>query len=532
MLADLESVRGSRVTNPGLKRTDTDYAEAFRKAGLDLDATRPDEAGKWLASRTDPIELAGYIDDWAFVRRAAGRPEPAWRQLVAAARGGDPDPWRDALRAKFGSNAADVVAEFGRMADDPGLEDQAAPGLLLLARQLKFGCGDVDRAASVLRRAARRYPGDFRIHFELAHALGPPREEGPHADDLFPDPEEAVRHLSTAVAIRPGSVSTHLVLGGAFLAQRKPEEAVAEAREAVRIKPGDLTARHALANCLRWSGRFDEAEAGCRAAIAANPADGPLHELLGTILRDREDFDGAIREYREAIRLKASQEWVFLQIAMALQMKGDYAEALALIRKAKEAAPDQVPDYWYSAAWIAHIERMAARTRRLPTTPTGSMRPNDPLESLDLALICSDQKRFVASAWYWRWALEADRTLGDDRRFQYRFSAACTAVMAVAGKGKDEAPPDATARTDLRRQALRWLKVDLEIWSRMLASGSPRDRNLVLRAMRQWRKDTDLVAVRDAEGLARLPDAERRDWLALWGEVDALMRKAGEPNPQ
>ena len=125
LLEELESVRasGSRVTNPGLKRTDADYAEAFRKAGLDLDATRPDEAGKWLASRTDPIELAGYIDDWAFVRRAAGRPESDWRQLVAAARGGDPDPWRDALRAKFGSNAADArcrVRPHGRRSQAGG----------------------------------------------------------------------------------------------------------------------------------------------------------------------------------------------------------------------------------------------------------------------------------------------------------------------------------------------------------------------------------------------------------------------------
>ena len=223
---------------------------------------------------------------------------------------------------------------------------------------------------------------------------------------------------------------------------------------------------------------------------------------------------------------------ILLGLAKALQKKGDYAEALALIRKAKEMAPDRVPDYWHSAAWVAHVERMAARTRRLPSRPTGSIRPNDPMESLDLALICSDQKRFVASARYWGWALEADPTLGDDRRFQYWFSAACTAVMAASGKGQNEAPPDAASGADLRRQALRWLKVDLEIWSRMLASGSPQDRNLVLRAMRQWRKDTDLVAVRDAEGLASLPEAERRDWLALWGEVDALMRKAGEPNPQ
>jgi tetratricopeptide (TPR) repeat protein len=534
LLEKLESVRasGSRVTNPGLKRTDADYAEAFRKAGLDLEATRPDEAGKWLTSRTDPIELAGYIDDWAFVRRAAGRPESAWRQLVAAARGGDPDPWRDALRAKFASNRADAIAEFRRMADDPKLEDQAAPGLLLLARQLKFGCGDVEKAATVLRRAARRYPGDFRIHFELAHALGPPLEVRPYSDELFLDTEEAVRHLSMAVAIRPGSVSTHLVLGGAYLAQRKPDEAVAEAREAIRIKPDDPSLRAGLAGALRWSGRMNEAEAEGRAAVAANPADGALHEVLGTILRDREDFDGAIREYREAIRLGQSHHMILLDLAKAFQKKGDYAEALALIRKAKEAAPDRVPDYWHSAAWVAHIERMAARTTPLPDRPTGGVRPNDPMESLDLALICSDQKRYVACARYWAWALEADPTLGDDRRFQYWFSAACTAVMAASGRGKNEAPPDAATGADLRRQALRWLKIDLEIWSRLLVSGSPRARNLALRAMRQWRKDTDLIAVRDAEGLARLSDAERREWLALWGEVDALMRKSSEPNPQ
>ena len=126
---------------------------------------------------------------------------------------------------------------------------------------------------------------------------------------------------------------------------------------------------------------------------------------------------------------------ILLGLAKAFQ-KRRFAEALAIIRKAKEAAPDRVPDYWHSAAWVAHVERMAARTRPLPSRPTGNIRPNDPMESLDLALICSDQKRFVASARYWAWALEADPSLGDDRRFQYWFSAACTAVMAASSKGQ------------------------------------------------------------------------------------------------
>ncbi len=419
LLEELESVRGSRATYRELKRTDADYAGAFRNAGLDLDATRPDEAGKWLAARTDPIELAGYLDDWAFVRRAAARPESDWRRLVSAARGGDPDPWRDVLRAKLGNNDPAAVAEFRRMAGDPRLEDQPAPGVLLLARQLKFGCGDGERAASVLRRAARRYPGDFRVRFELAHALGPPLEARPSSEDLFPDPEEAVRHLATAVAIRPWSVSTRLALAGALLTQRRPDEAVSEAREAVRIKPDDTSARHILANCLRWADRFDEAETECRAAISANPTDGPLHELLGTIVRDRGDLDGALREYREAIRLRNLREegshYIFLQIALALQKKGEYAEALAMIRKVQEMGPNLVPDRWHSAAWVAHIERMAVRTRRLPARPAGSTRPNDPMESLDLALICSDRKRFVASARYWAWAsrrIRASATIG------------------------------------------------------------------------------------------------------------------------
>jgi hypothetical protein len=105
------------------------------------------------------------------------------------------------------------------------------------------------------------------------------------------------------------------------------------------------------------------------------------------------------------------------------------------------------------------------------------------MESLDLALICSDQKRFVASTGYWALALEEDRTPGDDRRFQYWFSATCTAVMAASGNGQHEAPPDVASAADLRRRTFRWLKVDLEIRSRELASALRQDRNPVLRAM-------------------------------------------------
>src|SRR5262249_26314473 len=52
LLADLESVRGNCAEHNDPKSTDIAYAEAFRKAGLDLDETEPDQAGEWLAARS------------------------------------------------------------------------------------------------------------------------------------------------------------------------------------------------------------------------------------------------------------------------------------------------------------------------------------------------------------------------------------------------------------------------------------------------------------------------------------------------
>jgi serine/threonine-protein kinase len=529
LLADLESVRGNRVAHRDPKRTDADYAEVFRKAGLDLDVTGAVEAGRWLASRTDPIELTGYLDDWAFVRRAAARPESDWRRLVMAARVGDPDPWRDALRAKFGGDAPGTVAEFRRMAHDPKLEDQPAPGLLLLARQLKFGCGDGALAAHVLRMAARRYPGDFRIHFELAQAPG--ATDGP-ADALFPYPEEAVRHLTAALAIRPASVSTHLVLGAAMTAKRTLDEAEAECREAVRLKPDDPSTHASLGNALRWQQKLKEAEAECREAIRLGPDDAGAHSIFALVLADQGKSEEAAGQFRESIRLRPDVGERHMALAGLLQRAGDYEEAATVIREARQHGVRLTADPWNTAEWLAKVEPLAALARRLPAILNGGDSPKDLAERLDLAQMCYNKKLYAASARFWAQALDADPKLSDDRRAQHAYNAACSAALAVAGQGKNETPPDAATKAKLRRQALAWLEAELAAWSRYLKTGPPQNRAVVLRIMQHWRKDSDLAAVRGADALAKLPEAERKDWLALWGEVDALTRKAGETKPR
>ena len=49
LLAELESIRGNRAERNDARPADVLYAAAFRRAGLDLDATEPRQAGAWIA---------------------------------------------------------------------------------------------------------------------------------------------------------------------------------------------------------------------------------------------------------------------------------------------------------------------------------------------------------------------------------------------------------------------------------------------------------------------------------------------------
>src|SRR5262249_34478860 len=129
--------------------------------------------------------------------------------LVEAAKAVDADPWRDAVRATIGKRDATTSETLRKLADnEKGLEAQPATSLLLLSSQLD-GMGDRARAESVLRLAWRLKPDDFFVNFILGQSLhtGAPDKEMPARR------EEASRHLTAAVAIRPGSAMAHVQLG-------------------------------------------------------------------------------------------------------------------------------------------------------------------------------------------------------------------------------------------------------------------------------------------------------------------------------
>ena len=123
----------------GVEATDAAYGEAFRAAGLEIDALSVPAAAERLKRRptTVVVELAAYLDHWSDVRREAGRPATSWRKPLELARAADADDYRDRLRTLLAS-------------DDP------RPNWLN-SRPWPASCGR--RAAGRDGGAARRRPG-------------------------------------------------------------------------------------------------------------------------------------------------------------------------------------------------------------------------------------------------------------------------------------------------------------------------------------------------------------------------------------
>ena len=202
------------------------------------------------------------------VRRAAAPIEKASARLIAAARAADPDPRAmpcapapvpGTPRRSRPSTSWPVMRRHWTSARrEPAATRPAAEGGRRSGR-----CG------AFLRQAWRLRPDDFWVNYDLAYAV---------------QPEEAVRHLTAAIAIRPGSNPAQTYLGNTLSAQRKHDEAIAEYRTAIRLHPGYVLAHHNLGNALRTQGRHEAAIAAYRTATRLQPDLAAAHHNLGLAL--------------------------------------------------------------------------------------------------------------------------------------------------------------------------------------------------------------------------------------------------------
>ena len=235
LLAELESVRGDRAIDDDLRLADTEYAAAFRRAGLDFQATEPAEAGRQLASRSGRVELAGYLDDWACRPPAGdpGRAETTGRTWWRRRGGPTPTPGATPCGAQL---VADGGVSLPKFATWPGTTSRCAAqppsSQVLLARELLDG--GVEGDGSWPRGSSAGRPPAIR-------GLLGPRRAGPRLPpgrETFPASERGGGPPDRRDGRPAGErTSAHNALGLALKAKGELPEAVAEFRESLRLKP-------------------------------------------------------------------------------------------------------------------------------------------------------------------------------------------------------------------------------------------------------------------------------------------------------
>jgi tetratricopeptide (TPR) repeat protein len=327
-------------------------------------------------------------------------------------------------------------------------------------------------------------------------------------------------------------LEAHLNLGVMLARLGKPEEAIAEFREAVRLEPDRAAIRFTLGTLLFEHGQIEEAVAAYREAIRLDPSLSMAHTNLGLALAQRGKPQDAIAEYREAIRLQPGDAEAHCNLGRSLQQRGEFPEALAELRRGHEIGSKRPGWRYPTAEWVRDCERMAALDARLQAIVAGRAAPADASERLDLLPVAYVKGLYATAARLWGEAFAIEPKRATDLLKAYRYDAACSAALAGCGVGKDRPPPTESVRAALRQQALEWLNADLAAWSTILAGGSPESRSRARRILQHWGTDGDLAGVRDPSGLARLPEAERIQWRALWTAVDELLAKARDVPPR
>jgi serine/threonine protein kinase/Flp pilus assembly protein TadD len=375
------------------------------------------------------------------------------------------------------------------------------------------GKGRLDEALAECREAIRLRKDLAEAHNSLGGALA---EKG--------QLDEAMAEYGEAIRLKPDLADAHSNLGMDLTTQNRLDEAIAEFHEALRINRDFAHAHYGLGRALWLKGQADEAVAEFREALRLRADYPEAHTGLGVVLAGKGQLDQAIAEFREVLLLNSNDPMAHNNLAGAFKDKGRFSEAIAEYQEALRISPD----FALARINLPRAMQLARLDERLPGILQGKDQPEDAAQRIAFGLLCQlYRKQYTAAARFYADAFAADPALAEKLgETGSRYDAACAAALASCGQGEDAKSLDDKERARLRRQALDWLRADLAAWQRLLEKDPDKARADAAQQLGHWLKDTDFAGVRGPETLARLPEAERRDWLKLWEEVAAVQQRA------
>jgi tetratricopeptide (TPR) repeat protein len=436
------------------------FESAFASTGLGPDGDEVKPAVAAVRASLVRAEIVAALDDWASFTGNRRRRE--W--LLAVARGADPDTVRDRLRQPD-------------LWQDPVRLTRVARGLSVdkLTPQLATALGRVSRngggeAVALLADTQKRFPENFWVTYELAWTLNQARRR-----------DESLAFFRAAVALRPKLSAAYNGLGEVLREMGRADEAIGVLERALELDATNFLAHHTLGMALDSQRGLDSAIVHFREAIRLAPKLAAMHHNFGVALKARGRLDEAIEHLQQSARINPKAAATQLFLGLALYDKGRVDESFGHVQQAVNLDPN------YAAAHgnLAYLLRKKGRVA-------------ESIDHLEQAV-----------------QLEGEKP-GDFRRqlVDGRYEAACANVRLTAGQGLKNAQLSDPDRAGARRQALAWLRANLDLTARLRNIGEVPGLSLAT-----WMSDPALASVRNPEALAKLSEDEREPWLRLWADV-------------
>jgi protein O-GlcNAc transferase len=199
-----------------------------------------------------------------------------------------------------------------------------------LAQGLKLHqAGEFDRAEQVYKdvlQASPQQPDAWNLLAGIA------QHRGQHA--------LAVEYLQKAIEFRPAQTSFLGNLGTAYASLGQLEAAAASYRRALEIEPRDAGLLYGLGQVLARQEKSAEAVEVFRQAIAARPEFAAAHNHLGITLRSLGEIAQAVESFRRFTQLEPQSAAAFINLGNALRDQGQLDTAIAAYDQALRLASD------------------------------------------------------------------------------------------------------------------------------------------------------------------------------------------------
>jgi tetratricopeptide (TPR) repeat protein len=300
------------------------------------------------------------------------------------------------------------------------------------------------------------------------------------------------------------------------------ETILKERVSACRLK--DATAHYNLGLALYAKEEREEATKEYRTAIALDPKDAKVHNNLAVVLTDKGEREEAIKEYRTAIQLDPTLAQAYGALGLVLLQQGQLLEARKATQRCLQLLTSGNPQRQLAQRQLRRCESLLVLDQKLPAILKGEVQPPNVAEQFGLAILCVAKNFYAGAARFYADALATEPKLTNNPAAGHRYNTA-NAARAAASQGEDAGKLDDKERARLRKQALGWLRADLDLWAKQVENGKPPVRAAARQTLQHWQKDTDLEGLRDAAALPNLPAAKRADYQKLWADAAALLKK-------